>query len=151
MIICCPFLQNCCKCYWRVSYDLNTEPPLSRYIYYGTTGLFALAMIGAGFSDVTAQPAVMEGIAHLGYPTFLATILGVWKLLGAAAILAPGLPRLKEWAYAGFFFNLTGAAASHAFAGDPAANILTPLVLLSIGLGSWATRPDNRRLSGPLV
>ena len=75
---------------------------------------------------------------HLGYPAYLATILGVWKLLGSTAILSPGHPRLKEWAYAGMFFTLTGAALSHTVSGDPVANILVPLVLLGFVMTSWA-------------
>ena len=54
----------------------------------------------------------VEGIVHLGYPLYFITIIGFWKVLGAITLLAPGFPRLKEWAYAGIFFDLTGAAAS---------------------------------------
>ncbi|MGF2075421.1 DoxX family protein, partial [Enterococcus casseliflavus] len=63
------------------------------------------------------QPST--ALAELGYPLYLLKILGVWKILGAVTAVAPGLPRLKEWMYAGFFFELTGAAASHALAGQP--------------------------------
>jgi hypothetical protein len=75
-------------------------------------------------------------------------ILGVWKLLAAVALLAPALPRLKEWAYAGILFNLTGAAATHAFVKDPVSDIVSPLVLLAVGVASWALRPADRRLPG---
>ncbi|MDP2315664.1 MAG: DoxX family protein [Pseudomonadota bacterium] len=114
--------------------------------YWTTTGLFALALTGGGFADLSGAPAVVAGITHLGYPAFLATILGVWKLLGVVALLAPGFTRLKEWAYAGFVFNLTGAAVSHVLGGDPVANVIPPLVLLTLGLASWALRPAERRL-----
>jgi hypothetical protein len=80
----------------------------------------------------------------LGYPPYLLIILGGWKLLSAPALLAPGLPRLKEWAYAGIFFDLTGAAASHAFSGDPTGKVATPLVLLLTAATSWALRPASR-------
>jgi hypothetical protein len=78
---------------------------------------------------------------------YFATIMGFWKLLGAVAIVVPGIPRLKEWAYAGFFFDLTGAAATRAFVGDGAADILAPLVFLALVAASWALRPTSRTLS----
>ncbi len=83
---------------------------------------------------------MIEGLAHLGYPAYFATILGAWKLAGVAAILAPGLPRVKEWAYAGFSFALTGAALSHVAAGDPLGNVVAPLVPLGLMLASWVLR-----------
>ena len=88
----------------------------------------------------------MESLAHLGYPAYFATILGTWELLGSAAIVAPGLPRVKEWAYAGMFFTLTGAALSHAASGDPVGKVLLPLVLLGAVLVSWTLRPARRTL-----
>jgi len=87
---------------------------------------------------------------HLGYPLYFASILGFWKLAGAIAIVTPGLPRLKEWAYAGFFFNLTAAAASHAAAGDSAADVIAPLGFLALVLASWALRPASRTLGAPV-
>jgi uncharacterized membrane protein YphA (DoxX/SURF4 family) len=86
-------------------------------------------------------------MAHLGYPAYVATLIGVWKLLGAVAIVAPGFPRIKEWAYAGMFFDLTGASVSHAASGDPLGNVLTPLFVLAIVLASYALRPESRRLA----
>jgi len=67
-------------------------------------------------------------------------------VLGGLAILAPRLPRLKEWAYAGIAFDLIGAAISHAAMGDPAAKVIVPLVILGIAAASWALRPASRRL-----
>lgn len=94
------------------------------------------------------QPAeLMEGMRHLGYPDYFATVLGLWKIAGAIAVLAPGLPLLKEWAYAGIVFDLTGAAASHAFAGDDAGKVITPMVLVVIAAASWWLRPESRRLA----
>jgi uncharacterized membrane protein YphA (DoxX/SURF4 family) len=97
--------------------------------------------------DLSGAPQVLEGMAHLGYPAYFATILGVWKVLGAVAVLAPRFPRLKEWAYAGIFFDLTGAAASHAASGDAAGKVITPLVLVAIAAASWALRPEGRKLA----
>jgi len=85
-------------------------------------------------------------MSHLGYPVYFAALLGVWKILGGLAILAPRMPRLKEWAYAGMFFDLTGAAVSHGSVGDPPARILTPLAILVLVIASWALRPKSRVL-----
>jgi hypothetical protein len=114
--------------------------------YWITTGLVALAFAFGGVADLARFPDVIAGMAHLGYPAYFAGLLGLWKVLGAGAILAPGTARLKEWAYAGMFFDLTGAAYSHASSGDPAGKILTPLVLLGLVAASWALRSDARAL-----
>jgi len=108
-----------------------------KVLYWTSTGftVFALTVIGA--SDLLHAPAMIVGLKHLGYPAYFATILGIWKLLGSAAILSPRHPRLKEWAYAGVFFTLTGAAISHAVSGDPIVNILVPVVLLGFVMTSW--------------
>jgi len=117
--------------------------------YWVATGLVALAFAFGGALDVSRSPQVIEGMAHLGYPAYVATLIGIWKLLGAVAVVVPGFPRIKEWAYAGMFFDLTGAAVSHAASGDPTGNVLTPIILLAIVGASYALRPDNRRLAGP--
>lgn len=114
--------------------------------YWATTGLVALAFVAGGVFDLMLAPEVAAGMESLGYPLYVASILGVWKLLGAAALLAPKMPLIKEWAYAGIAFDLTGAAASHAFVGDPIANVATPLVLLGVAAASYLLRPDTRRL-----
>jgi hypothetical protein len=119
--------------------------------YWVTTALVALAMGSGGVMDLARGPEMVAGMAHLGYPTYFLLILGAWKLLAVPALLAPGLPRLKEWAYAGITFDLTGAAASHAFAGDPAANVVTPLVILAVTAASWALRPASRKLVAPVA
>jgi hypothetical protein len=80
---------------------------------------------------------------------YFATLLSTWKLLGVIAIVAPGFPRLKEWAYAGFVFDLTGAAISQAAVGHGAIEIITPLAFLGLVLASWALRPESRRLPSP--
>jgi uncharacterized membrane protein YphA (DoxX/SURF4 family) len=116
--------------------------------YWITTGLLAFAFLGGGVLDLSGSPDIEAQLAHLGYPAYLATLLGVWKVLGALAILAPGLPRLKEWAYAGMMFDLTGAVASHAAVGDGAAQLVAPIVLLGILAASWALRPAARTLAG---
>jgi uncharacterized membrane protein YphA (DoxX/SURF4 family) len=115
--------------------------------YWVSTGLVALAFAFGGFADLSRSPDMLAGLAHLGYPAYLAGLLGAWKLLGAAAVLSPGMPRLKEWAYAGMFFDLTGAAYSHAASGDPLGRVITPLILLGVVAVSWALRPGSRALT----
>ena len=90
---------------------------------------------------------VDEVVASLGYPVYILLFLGVWKLLAAAAIAAPRFPRLKEWAYAGVFFEMTAAAASHAIVGHSATALLYPLVVVVLTLVSWALRPVSRCLA----
>jgi uncharacterized membrane protein YphA (DoxX/SURF4 family) len=115
--------------------------------YWFATGALAFVFAMGGFMDATHAPPVVATMEALGYPPYVATILGVWKPLGAVALLAPRLPRLKEWAYAGIVFNLTGAAFSHASAGDSPDKIVIPLVLLAVAFASWALRPESRRLA----
>jgi uncharacterized membrane protein YphA (DoxX/SURF4 family) len=112
--------------------------------YWVATGLAAAGFAAGGAMDVAGGGQVQAIMGHLGYPLYVATLIGVWKLLGAAAIVAPRLPRLKEWAYAGMAFDLTGAAVSHAAVGDGAQAIATPLVLLAVVAASWALRPADR-------
>lgn len=113
--------------------------------YWAVTGLFVFALGMAGVMDVSRGPDIAEAMKHLGYPLYFAAILGTWKLLGAVALVVPGAPRLKEWAYAGFCFNLTGAVVSHVAVGD-AGGAVPALVLFTIGAASYALRPDSRRI-----
>ena len=118
----------------------GTTAGTKRTLYWIATGLVTVAFTAMGASNLLRASAMMEGLAHLGYPPYLATILGTWKLLAAVALVAPGRPLLKEWAYAGMFFVLTGAAMSHAAVGDPVGHILAPLVVLALVATSWALR-----------
>jgi uncharacterized membrane protein YphA (DoxX/SURF4 family) len=114
--------------------------------YWLTTILTALTFLSGGVAYLLRVEAPVRGIAELGYPAYFVTILGTWKVLGGLAILTPRLPRLKEWAYAGITFDLTGAAFSHAAVGDPAVKVIVPLVLLGIAVLSLALRPASRML-----
>ena len=114
--------------------------------YWIATGLFCLAMTAGGTMNLLRADIQKESIGALGYPEYLMTILGVAKLLGVIALLIPGAPLLKEWAYAGFTFDLLGAAASHAFVGDAAMEIMLPLIILGISAVSYWLRPSSRRL-----
>jgi len=118
-----------------------TTSRTKKVLYWATTGLSAFSLIPIGIANLLRAPSVIAGLNHLGYPAYFATILGVWKLLGSAAILSPRYPRLKEWAYAGMFFTLTGAALSHTVSGDPIGKILFPVVLLGFVMTSWALQP----------
>jgi hypothetical protein len=119
----------------------------THWIYRGATALAALALTAIALGDLVRAPEIVDGLTHLGYPAYFATILGVWKLLGVAAIATPGHLRVKEWAYAGFFFVLTGAAMSHAVAHDPAATVLVPVAVLVLVMTSWSAAPRVQRLS----
>jgi uncharacterized membrane protein YphA (DoxX/SURF4 family) len=116
--------------------------------YWITTGLIAFAFVAGGIFDMSGSPEVVAQLAHLGYPAYLGMLLGVWKVLGALAIVAPGLPRLKEWAYAGMVFDLTGAVVSHVAVGDAVGQLVAPLGLLGLVAASWALRPAGRTLAG---
>lgn len=115
-------------------------------VYWVLTVLAALALLAGGVGNLTLQEPVVESMKKLGYPLYFPRILGTWKLLAAVALLAPGFPRVKEWAYAGVTFAMTGATISHIAAGDPVATWFPPLVVLALALGSYALRPADRRL-----
>ncbi len=123
----------------------------AKNIAYWTTTILIAFFIGTGGA---AQIAQYLGNPHgvvpvLGYPMYFFAILGFWKVLGAIAILVPRYPRLKEWAYAGIFFDLTGAVASVAAVGVYGAyafHILAPLILTGITVASWALRPESRTI-----
>jgi hypothetical protein len=85
-------------------------------------------------------------MTRLGYPVYFARILGVWEVLAGIALLVPRFARLKEWAYAGIFFNMTGAAASRAVRGDDVSHIVAPLAFAGLTIASWALRPQSRTL-----
>jgi len=90
-------------------------------------------------------PGGVDMITHLGYPVYFLTILGIWKIIGAIAILIPKFPLLKEWAYAGFFFAMSGAALSHVLS-NSMNEIFPSLLLLLLTLVSWYFRPDSRKM-----
>ena len=114
--------------------------------YWVATGLMAVVFVASGAVDVARTSDALEVMAHLGYPAYFLSIIGPWKVLAAVAVIVPRFPRLKEWAYAGMIFDLTGAAASHAASGDGAGNVIAPLLLVAIVAVSWALRPESRIL-----
>jgi uncharacterized membrane protein YphA (DoxX/SURF4 family) len=118
----------------------------ARIGYWVATGAAAVAFAVPGVANLMHAPHIAQDMAHLGYPAYFMTILGTWKILAAAAVLAPGLPRLKEWAYAGMIFDLTGAAISRAVTRDGPVMIIVPLLIAGVVIASWALRPEGRVL-----
>ena len=116
--------------------------------YWTTTILVAMPIGSGGVAQIAQYMASPHGsVPVLGYPMYFFAILGFWKVLGAIAILVPRFPRLKEWAYAGIFFDLTGAAASCAASGGYGAygfHVLAPLIMAGFMVASWALRPASR-------
>ncbi|SEM80938.1 DoxX family protein [Lihuaxuella thermophila] len=117
--------------------------------YWSVTLLLAAAVMLSGIGQLMQYGGNLELVTNLGYPEYVLTILGIWKVLGAIALVVPGFPRLKEWAHAGIFFLMTGAALSHAFAndyGDYGFHIILPLSYAALNIASWALRPKSRIL-----
>ncbi len=119
-------------------------------VYWATTGLVAFFIGGGGLAQIWQYQTNPHSVVPvLDYPMYFFAILGFWKVLGAIAILVPRFPRLKEWAYAGIFFDLTGAAVSCAAVGGYGAfgfHVLAPLIIAGFCVASWALRPANRSL-----
>jgi uncharacterized membrane protein YphA (DoxX/SURF4 family) len=118
-----------------------------KIIYWVATIWLALGMVSTGFVQlIKMEEEVAKTSLHLGYPAYFLTIIGVWKLLGTVAVLVPKFPVLKEWAYAGFFFVMTGAIISHFAVGDEAKEFFGPTLLLILTVVSWYYRPSDRKL-----
>ncbi|WP_314171810.1 DoxX family protein [Streptomyces winkii] len=118
--------------------------------YWAATLLVSAELVVGGAWDVLRVPQVSGVVGHLGYPPYFLVILGVWKLLGAAALLAPRFPVLKEWAYAGVVFADTGAVASHLVVGYGTGEVAFLVVLTALTALSWSLRPPSRRIRAGL-
>jgi len=121
----------------------------NRIIYWVATLWLALGMVSTGAGQLLKMKdgqGALDSIIHLGYPVYILTILGFWKILGVIAMLMPKSPLLKEWAYAGFFFLTTGAAFSHLASGDSVISVLPSLLLLVLTATSWYFRPEERKI-----
>ena len=121
--------------------------------YWAVTTLMALETLVGGVADVVhgkailvAGPPVADIVTHLGYPLYFLRIIGGWKLAGGIVLLIPGYPRLKEWAYAGIFFELSGAVASWLAQEHNMEEAVAPMILAVVALVSWALRPQHRLL-----
>lgn len=113
--------------------------------YWIFTLWLVLGAVSTGIVQVMKIKSETDYILELGYPAYILTLLGVWKLVGAVAILIPGFPVIKEWAYAGFFFTMTGALYSHLAAGSGAGKLFPPILFLALIALSWILRPAERR------
>lgn len=129
------------------------NPPAGRagkIIYWIATVWLALGMVVTGTGQLFKMKNGQGGtdmVTHLGYPIYLLTILGTWKILGTIAVLIPKFPLVKEWAYAGFFFIMSGAIFSHIAVSDSFTELIPSSLLLVLTVVSWYFRPANRRIN----
>ncbi len=115
--------------------------------YFVTVAVFSLGYTFSAIMDLFGVGPAHVTLAHLGYPAYVATILGLWKAGAVVTILAPGLARLKEWAYAGIVFDLTGGFASHLFSGDKLPMPVVPIFFVAVAMTSYVLRPASRKLA----
>ncbi len=118
----------------------------NKIIYWVATIWLALGMTSTGIVQILRIDEEMEMMAHLGYPDYLPIILGVWKILGVVVVLSPRLPLVKEWAYAGFFFVMSGAIVSHLVVGDGLIELFGPSLLILLTVVSWYFRPKSKKI-----
>jgi len=118
----------------------------NKIIYWIATLWLSLGMVSTGIVQLMKMKEETDMMAHLGYPLYFLTLLGVWKILGVVAVLIPKFPLLKEWAYAGFFFAMSGAVVSHLANGDAATELFGPTLLIILTATSWYFRPANRKM-----
>ena len=118
----------------------------NKIIYWISTIWLALGMLSTGIVQLLNVKEDVDFIIRLGYPVYFLTILGIWKMLGAVTVLIPKFPLVKEWAYAGFFFAMSGAVFSHIASGNSVNEISPPLLLLILTVVSWYFRPTDRKI-----
>ena len=118
----------------------------NKIIYWIATAWLALGMVSTGIVQLLKMKQETDMFIRLGYPVYLLTILAIWKFSGVIAVLIPKFPLLKEWAYAGFFFVMTGAIFSHLAIGDSGKEFFGPILLLVLTIVSWYFRPMNRKI-----
>ena len=115
--------------------------------YWIITVILSFCIFSGGLAQAMQVKGVVQGFKPLGYPTYFISIIGVWKMLGIIAILIPKFKLLKEWAYAGIFFVMSGAVISHIASNDLSVQIIAPLVLAIFTVLSWYLRPADRKLN----
>ena len=118
----------------------------NKIIYWVATVWLALGMISSAIVQLLDVKEEVEMLTHLGYPLYFPKILAVWKILGLIALFVPRFPLVKEWAYAGFFFAMSGATISHIVIGDGFGEIFPSLLLLTLTVVSWYFRPESRKI-----
>jgi hypothetical protein len=116
-----------------------------KIIYWISTVWLSFGMLYTGVVQLLNTKEEVDMFARLGYPVYFLSIIGIWKILGTIAILIPKFPVLKEWAYAGFFFTMSGAVFSHAAVGDGATDFIGPALLITLTFVSWFLRPASRK------
>ncbi len=119
----------------------------NKIIYWVATGFLAFGMLAGGIQQMLQIGGYNEIVTELGYPIYMLSILGTWKILGVIAILIPKRPLIKEWAYAGFFFAMSGAAISHFIVGQSLTDAMPSIILLIVTVLSWYFRPDDRKIN----
>lgn len=117
-----------------------------KIIYWVATIWLALGMVSTGVVQLMQMEEEVHKMSLLGYPAYFLTLLGIWKILGVMAILIPKFALLKEWAYAGFFFAMSGAVFSHIAMGDGAKEFFGPVLLIILTVISWYFRPSDRKI-----
>lgn len=115
--------------------------------YWIITGILSFCLFSGGLAQALQVQGVVQGFKPLGYPTYFISLIGIWKVLGIIAILVPGFKLLKEWAYAGLFFTMTGAVISHIASNDIHAQIVAPIAFSIFIVLSWHLRPADRKIS----
>ena len=118
----------------------------NKIIYWVSTLWLALGMTSTGIVQFIKMKEEVDLFNRLGYPIYFLTILSIWKILGVVAVLIPRFPLLKEWAYAGFFFAMSGAVFSHLASGSGAMDYFGPVLLIVLTVTSWYFRPEDRKL-----
>lgn len=119
------------------------------FAYWATTAITVFMLLSGGLAYLLRADFAVAGVTALGYPAYVVTILGIWKLLAVPALLTPRVGRLREWAYAGIMFDLTGAAASHLAVGNPAWHLVMIGALLVAAFTSRALHPTDRAVADP--
>jgi hypothetical protein len=117
-----------------------------RVIYVTSTAILVLEILAGALMDLTHFPYVVRDVRSIGYPTYVLYIVGVWKVLAVGALLWRRFPRLREWAYAGVFFEMSGAVASHVLVGNPISKFAAPFVFTLLALVSWWFQPNREAL-----
>lgn len=130
----------------KINSSQTKESKVRLIAYWIFTGLIALETAAGAQWDLTRNDFVKQVMIHLGYPQYILTILGIWKIPAFIALVIPKFPLVKEWAYAGLFFVYTGATASHIAIGDKFGAWFTTLVLTAFTVASWALRPKSRKI-----
>lgn len=119
----------------------------NKITYWVATIFLSTGMLAGGIQQLLQIGGYNDIVTRLGYPLYMLSILGAWKIVGVAAILLPKLTLVKEWAYAGFFFAMSGAAVSHIIMKEPFVEVVPSLILLTVTIVSWYFRPPNRKMT----